>query len=73
MRFWKYVHIEYVNGTHSKLVFNLHLGTHGLLEESGGHAKGVSHRSVLIVGLVRSHLSMFFSNVHYMIPRDFFL
>ena len=48
------------------------LGTHGLLEELGRCAKGgcVGHRSVLIVGLVRRQLSMFFLSVHHMIPRD---
>ena len=43
-----------------------------LFEELGRYAKGVGQRSLLIVGLVRSQLSMFFSNVHHTIPRDCF-
>ena len=39
----------------------LSLGTHELFEELGRHAKGrVGHRSVLIMGLVRSQLNVFF-------------
>ena len=34
---------------------------------------GVDHRSVLVVGLVKNRLSMFFLSVHHMIPRDKFL
>ena len=37
------------------------------------HPKGVSLRSVLIVGLVRSLLSMFFLSMYHMIPKDKFL
>ena len=55
----------------SRLFLKVRLGTHGLFEEVGRHAKGgVGHRSVLIVGLERSQLSMLFLNVHCMIPRD---
>ena len=31
------------------------------------------HRSTVIVGIVRSRLSLFFSNVHHMIPETNFL
>ena len=35
-----------------------------------GMLGGVDHRSVLVVGLVRSQLSMFFCTCNYDIPRD---
>ena len=46
------------------------LGTQGLFEELGMLDKEVGNRSALIMGLVRSRLSMFSSSVHHMIPRD---
>ena len=49
--------------------FELFSGTHDLFEDLSRYDKGVDHRSVLIVGLVRSLLSMFFLSVHRMIPR----
>ena len=52
----------------------LHPDTHRLFEELGRHAKGVGHRSVLIVRVARNQLSMLFLNVHHtcIIPRDKF-
>ena len=61
--------LECVKGTLSKLLFKFRSGTHGLFEELCRHDKGVGHRSVLIARLVRNRLSMFFVNVHHMIPR----
>ena len=42
-----------------------------LFKEVDRHAKGVGHRSVLIVGFVRSQFSMFFLNVHHDSQRLF--
>ena len=42
----------------------------GCLRSWVGMIKGVGHMSVLIVGLVKSRLNMFFLSVHHMIPRD---
>ena len=42
----------------------------GFLRSWVGMLKGVGLRNVLIVGLVRSLLSMSFLSVHHMIPRD---
>ena len=44
-----------------------------MFKELGRHANRVGHRSVLIVGLVRNHLNMFFLSVHHTIPKDNFL
>ena len=63
-------YLQYVEGAPSRLFFKFRLGTHGLFGELGRHDKGVGHRSVLIVGLVRNQLNMFFLNVHHMIPKD---
>ena len=65
-------YLEYVKGAPSKLFYKFHSGTQGLFEELGRHSKGMGHRSVLIVRLGRSQLSMFFLNVHHMISRDNF-
>ena len=61
---------ETCKGPSSRLLFKFRSVTHGLFEDLGRHAKGVGLRNVLIVGLVRSLLSMFFLSVHHMIPRD---
>ena len=63
-------YLEYVNRAPSRLFLKFHSGTHGLFEELGRHDKGVGHRSVVIVGLVTSRLSMSFLSVYHMIPRD---
>ena len=64
-------YLENVKCAPSRLFLKLHSGTHGLFEELGRHAKGrVSHRSVLIVGLVSSQLSRFFLNLHHISPGD---
>ena len=63
-------YLEYVKGAPSRLFLKFGLGTHGLFEELGRHDKGVGHRSVLIAGLVRNRLSMFFWSVYHMFPRD---
>ena len=63
-------YLEYIKVAPSRLFHKLCFGTHGLFEELGRHAKGVSHKSVLIVVLVRSRSSMFFLNEHHMISRD---
>ena len=68
IRFEEY--LEYVKEAHSRLFFKFRSGTHGLFEELGRQIRGVGHRSVLIAGLVRNWLSMFFLSVHHMIPRD---
>ena len=44
----------------------------GLLEELGRNGKGVGLRNVLLVGLVRIPLKMFFLSVHHTIPKDKF-
>ena len=63
-------YLEYVKGAPSRMFFKFRSGTHGLFEELGRHDKEVSDRSVLIVGLVSSQLSMFFLSVRHMTPRD---
>ena len=65
-------YLRYVKGPPSRLFLKFRSGTRGLFEELGRHAKGVGLRNVLIVGLVRSLLSMFFLSVHHTIPRDKF-
>ena len=57
------------------MILMLCSGTHGLFEELHGyrHAKGNGSDECPNVGLVRSQLSMFFRNVHHMIPGDYFL
>ena len=62
-------YLRYVKGPPSRLFFKFCSGTHGLFEELGRHAKRGGLRNVLIVGLVRSLLSMFFLSVHHSIPR----
>ena len=42
----------------------------GFLRNSVGMLRGLGLRNVLIVGLVKSLLSMFFLSVHHTIPRD---
>ena len=42
----------------------------GYLRSWVGMLRGVGYRSVPTVGLARSQLSMFFSNVDHMITRD---
>ena len=44
----------------------------GFLKSWVGMLRGVGHKSVLTVRFVRSWLSVFSSNVHYMIPRGQF-
>ena len=68
-------YLQHVKGPSSRLLLKFRSGTHGLFEELDRHAKGgVGLRNVLIVGLVRSLLSMLFLSAHHMIPRDnFFL
>ena len=67
-------YLEYVKGTPSRLFLKFCSGTHGLFEGLSRHVKGVGHKSVLITGLVRNRLSMFFLSVHHMIPETkFFL
>ena len=56
----------------SRLFLKFHLDTQGLWRIWVGMLIGVGHRNVLIVGLVRSWLSMFFLSVHRMITRDNF-
>ena len=63
-------YLEYIKVAPSGLFLKFRLGTHGLFEELCRDDKGVGHGSVLIAGLVRNQLSMFFLNVHHMIPRD---
>ena len=63
-------YLEYVKGAPSRLFLKFRSVTHGLFEEFCRYDKGVGHRSVLIAGLVRNRLSMFFLSVHDMIPRD---
>ena len=46
--------------TSSRLLFKFRSGTHGLFEELGRHANRDESQNGLIVGLVRSQLSMFF-------------
>ena len=68
--------LKHVKGPSSTCTCTLRLkfcsGTHGLLRSWVGMLKGASLRNVLIVGLVRSLLSMFFLRVHHMIPRHNF-
>ena len=40
-----------------------------LFEKLGRHARGISHKSVLIVGVVQGQWSMLFSNVHIEFPQ----
>ena len=51
-------------------LYDFNIVSHGVFDEVDRHDKGGGHRSVLIVGYVRSQLSMFFLSVHHMIPRD---
>ena len=65
-------YLKLVKGPSSRLFVKFSSGTHGVFEELGRHAKGgwVGLWNVLIVGLVRSLLSMLFLSEHHMIPRD---
>ena len=63
-------YLEYVMEGSSRLFLKFCSGTHALFEELSRLDKGVGHRSVLIAGLVRNRMSMFFLSVHHMIPRD---
>ena len=44
-------------------------GTHGLLRNWVGILRGLGLRNVLIVGFIRSLLSMFFWSVHHRLPE----
>ena len=68
IRFEEY--LEYVKWAHSRMLLKFRWDTSGLFEELGRHDEGVGHRSVLIMGLVWSRLSIFFLSVHCMLPRD---
>ena len=68
IRFPEY--LEYVNGAPSRWFLKFCLPTYGLFEELGRPNKGVGHRSVIIVRLVRSQFSMFFLDEHHMIASD---
>ena len=64
-------YLEHVKGVASRLFSKVQL-LMGCLRSWVGILIGVGHGCVLIVGLVRSHLSMFFLSFHHMIPRDNF-
>ena len=54
-------YLKYVKGAPSRLFLKFRLGTHGLFEELGRHANGdAGLRNVIIVGPVKSWLSMYF-------------
>ena len=54
------IYLQYVKGAPSRSFLKFRSGTHGLFEVWVGMLIGVGHRNVLIVGLVRIRLSMFF-------------
>ena len=54
-------YLKYAKGPPSRLFLKFRSGTYGLFEELGRHANRMGPRNVLIVGLVRNLLSMFFS------------
>ena len=63
-------YLEYVKEAPSRLFLSFTRVPMGCLRSSVGMIRGVGHRSVLIVGLVRYQLSMLFLSVHHRIPRD---
>ena len=65
-------YLEYVKRAPSRLFLTCVQVTMVCLRSWVGILRQVGQRSVLIVGLVRSQLSMFFLNVHRMIPRLIF-
>ena len=63
-------YLRYVKGPPSRLFLSSIRVPMGFLRNWVGMLRGVGLRNVLIVGLVRSLLSMFFLSVHHTIPRD---
>ena len=63
-------YLRYVKGPTSRLFLSSIRVPMGFLRNCVGMLRGVDLRNVLIVGLVRSLLSMFFLSVHHTIPRD---
>ena len=64
-------YLEFVKVGHSRLFFKFHSGTYGLFKELS--IVRVGYRNVLIVGLVRSQLNLFFLSVKCIFSREKFL
>ena len=63
-------YLQHVKGPSSSLLFGFVQVPMDFLRSWVGMLKGLGLRNVLIVGLMKSLLSMFFLSVHCMIPRD---
>ena len=61
---------KHVNGLPSRLFLNIVQVPMDFSRSWASMLSEVGHRNVLIVGLVRSLLSVLFLSVHHMIPKD---